>query len=148
MDPAAPFAFLVTYTTRLSAKGAPQHRPLGHALEESRQSRDRDRLLALLQPVQRASDKSALVHRLVESGEIYQPLAWTASQAHAFLKELPIIEGAGVLVRVPDWWNRHAPPRARVRVSLGTRPPSVLGAGALLDNTTSLALDGEPLTEA
>jgi hypothetical protein len=30
-DPDAPFAFLATYTTRLSSKGTPQHRPLGHA---------------------------------------------------------------------------------------------------------------------
>src|SRR5262249_24349252 len=50
-DAVAPFAFLATYTTGLSGKGTAQHRPLGHALEESRAAGDRDRLLALLLPV-------------------------------------------------------------------------------------------------
>ena len=33
-DPAAPFAFLATYSTRLSSRGRPQHRPLGEAIRE------------------------------------------------------------------------------------------------------------------
>src|SRR5580704_6713780 len=44
-DPERPFAFLATYTTRLSAKGAAQHRPLGYAVEESRTARDRAQML-------------------------------------------------------------------------------------------------------
>jgi hypothetical protein len=145
-DPEAPFAFLATYTTRLSAKGAAQHRPLGHALEESRVAGDRDRLLALLVPVQRAAEKSALVRGLVEKGDVYHPLRWTPREAHAFLKEVPALEEAGVVVRVPDWWRTKAPPRARVSVTVGGRPPSHLGTDAVLDFSVQLALDGDPLS--
>ena len=145
-DLEAPFAFLATYTTRLSAKGAPQHRPLGRALEESRAAKDRDGLLALLLPVQRAAEKSALVREMVDKSEIYHPLRWSPREAHAFLQEIPALEAAGVMVRVPDWWNPRTPPRAQVRVTVGGRPPSQLGTDAMLDFSMHVVLDGEPLT--
>jgi non-specific serine/threonine protein kinase len=147
-DPQAPFAFLATYTTRLSAKGAAQHRPLGHALEESRAARDRARLLALLLPVQRAAEKSALVREMVDRGDIYHPLAWTPRDAHAFLKEVPALEAAGVVVRVPDWWSARTPPRVLAKVTVGGKAPSQLGTDAVLDFSVALALDGEPLSVA
>src|SRR5205085_2771780 len=49
-DAERPFAFLDTYTTRLSKKAEPQHRPLGLALRDF--AKDRAALLALLLPVQ------------------------------------------------------------------------------------------------
>jgi non-specific serine/threonine protein kinase len=145
-DTEAPFAFLATYTTRLSAKGAPQHRPLGHAFEESRTAGDRNRLLALLLPVKRAAEKSVLVREMVERGDVYHPLRWTPREAHAFLKEVPALEAAGVVVRVPDWWTAKAQPRPQVRVTVGAGQPSHLGTDAVLDFSVNVALDGEPLS--
>ncbi|MBX3226132.1 MAG: DEAD/DEAH box helicase [Labilithrix sp.] len=143
-----PFAFLATYTTRVSADAKPQHRPLGRAVEESAGARDKKALLALLLPVQRASEKSALVRAMVEAGEIYHPLAWTAAEAHAFLREVPALEESGVVVRVPNWWSARRPPRVEVRVTLGTKKPPVLGADALLDFSANAALGDERLTAA
>jgi non-specific serine/threonine protein kinase len=145
-DPDAPFAFLATYTTRLSATGAAQHRPLGHALEEYGAARDRERLLALLLPVQRAAEKSPLVRGLVESGDLYHPLAWTPREARDFLTELPKLEAAGVVVRVPQGWSGGRPPRPQVQVKVGSRAPSLLGKEAVLDFSITVALDGEPLS--
>jgi len=51
-DEEAPFAFLATYTTRLSAEAKAQHLPLGKALQEYSGARNRQRLLSLLMPVQ------------------------------------------------------------------------------------------------
>ncbi len=47
-DPDAPFAFLATYTTRLSAQAKAQHLPLGQALREYAGAANKDRLLSLL----------------------------------------------------------------------------------------------------
>jgi hypothetical protein len=146
-NPDAPFAFLATYTTRLSATGAPRHRPLGHALEESRVARDRQRLLALLLPVQRAAEQSALVRSLVDSGDIYHPLAWTAREAYAFLREVPGLEAAGISVRVPDWWTIRAARRVEVEVTVGGKALSGLSTDAVLDFSMRLALEGEALTD-
>ena len=52
-DQEAPFAFLATYTTRLSAHAKAQHVPLGQALREYAGAANKDRLLSLLLPVQR-----------------------------------------------------------------------------------------------
>ncbi|HEY8207448.1 MAG TPA: DEAD/DEAH box helicase [Myxococcaceae bacterium] len=141
-----PFAFLASYTTGLTAAGKPQHRPLGDAVRESSSKRDKDRLLALLMPVQKAAGRSAFVKELVDSGQVFQPQAWTVRQAHRFLQEVPAMEESGVVVRVPDWWRARR--RPQVSVSVGAREPSRLGLDALLDFSARLTLGGEEVTEA
>jgi non-specific serine/threonine protein kinase len=47
-DEKAPFAFLATYTMRLSAQAKAQHLPLGKALQEYAGVKNRERLLSLL----------------------------------------------------------------------------------------------------
>ncbi|HEX9244027.1 MAG TPA: DEAD/DEAH box helicase [Anaeromyxobacter sp.] len=147
-DPEQPFAFLATYTTGLAASGKPQHRPLGDAVREASSAADRRRLLALLQPVQRASERSALVKALADSGRLFQPQAWTPVEAHRFLREVPALEDSGVVVRVPDWWSGRRAPRPRVTVSVGEKKPAALGLDAMLDFSVRLTLGDEELTEA
>jgi non-specific serine/threonine protein kinase len=145
-DPDHPFAFLATYTTRLSGQARPQHQPLGQALRTF--AGDRAALLSLLAPVDRAAGVSPLVKDLVDTGAIFQPLAWTPREAHQFLRDLPAFEAAGVMVRVPDWWRADRPRRLEVSVTVGGKPPSTLGLDALLDFSVALTLDGEPISPA
>jgi non-specific serine/threonine protein kinase len=147
-DPERPFAFLATYTTGLGASGKPRHRPLGDAVREASSAADRGRLLALLQPVQRASERSALVKGLADSGRLFQPQAWTPAEAHRFLREVPALEESGVVVRVPDWWSGRRAPRPRVTVTVGERGPVRLGLDALLEFSVRLTLGDEEVTEA
>ena len=67
-DEEAPFAFLATYTGRLSAHGKAQHLPLGQALREYAGEAKRDRLLSLLLPVQRAAETCAWLKAMVDAG--------------------------------------------------------------------------------
>ncbi len=147
-DEANPFAFLVTYTTRLSGMARPQHLPLGRALTEFSEARDRRGLLALLTPLQRGAERSALVRDLVESGEIFHPLAWTPREAYLFLKEIPALESSGIMIRIPDWWRTHngRPARPQVKVTIGEKKKTGLGLDALLDFSVQLSLDGEEIT--
>jgi superfamily II DNA or RNA helicase len=147
-DAANPFAFLATYASRLSAQGRIQHEPLGRALEQYAGARNRQALLALLVPIQRAAERSALVKELVDAGDIYHPLKWSPREAHRFLQEIPILEESGLIVRVPDWWKPKQPPRALVDVRIDSRRGSRLGAAALLDFSVGVTLDGETLSEA
>ncbi|HSZ56909.1 MAG TPA: DEAD/DEAH box helicase [Tepidisphaeraceae bacterium] len=146
-DPAYPFAFLATYASRLSAQGRVQHLPLGRALQEHAGAKNRSGLLSLLQPIQRAAQKCKWINELVESGEIYQPLAWGPPEAYRFLKDVVGLEETGLIVRVPDWWKPSRPPRPVVSVKVGERNKSRLGADALLEFSVNVALDGEPLSE-
>jgi non-specific serine/threonine protein kinase len=141
-----PFAFLATYATKLSERGTVQHLPLGRALAEYAEQRDRDKLLALLLPVQRAAEDSELLRELVTTRAIYQPQRWNAGQAHVFLREVPLFESRGLVVRVPAWWNVRQPPRPRVQVTVGERPRSSLGVDSMLDFSVAATLDGEPLS--
>jgi non-specific serine/threonine protein kinase len=114
-DEERPFAFLATYTTRLSRAAQPQHRPLGQALRDF--ASNKSALLSLLLPVQRASAQSALAKELADSGQVFRTLAWTPAEALRFLREVPAFEAAGIIVRIPDWWKK----RARVGVEVDQR---------------------------
>src|SRR5688572_26504643 len=147
-DDEAPFAFLATYTTRLSTKAKAQHLPLGRALSEYAGAANKPQLLSLLLPVQRAAVECPWLKAMVESGEIYHPLRWTPAEAFQLLTDTPRLEAAGVIVRVPTAWRASRPPRPQVTATVGGKPPSGLGTEALLDFKTGVSLDGEPLTEA
>ena len=145
-DPESPFAFLATYTSRLSAHGKAQHQPLSQALAEFSGARSRAQLLSLLLPVQRAAQDCDWLRDMVDAGEIYHPLRWTSFDAHRFLKDLPKLETAGIVVRTPGVWQAGRPARPVVKASVGARPPSLLGKDALLDFSMEVSLDGEHLS--
>jgi hypothetical protein len=147
-DPASPFAFLATYTTRLSANARAQHVPLGQALREYAGAENRDRLLSLLLPVQRAAALAPWLKAMVDSGEIYHPLRWTPREALQMLRDVPQLESAGVVLRMPATWRGNRPGQPRVTGAVGGRPPARLGQDSMLDFRMEVTLDGEALTEA
>jgi len=147
-DELAPFAFLATYTTRLSAEAKAQHMPLGKALQEYAGAKNRERLLSLLLPVQRAAEHCAWLKAMVDAGEIFHPLRWSPQQALQFLKDIPAIESAGVAVRMPANWRANRPARPKVSALVGAHAPPKVGMDALLDFRMDVTLDGEKLSAA
>jgi len=145
-DIGAPFAFLATYTSRVSAHGKAQHLPLSQALAEFSDVKSQARLLSLLMPVQRAAEQCGWLRAMVDSGEIYHPLRWLPADAYQFLSDVPKLEAAGIIVRAPGTWQAGRPVRPLVKASIGTRPPSLLGKDALLDFSIEVTLDGERLS--
>jgi non-specific serine/threonine protein kinase len=144
-DPECPFAFLATYAPKILAGGRVQYQPLGRALEEYAGAKNKKMLVNLLTPVQRAAERCAWVRTLVDSGQVFHPLAWTPSEAHRLLRDTPMLEESGLLVRVPNWWARRGS-RVQAGVSIGKKGPSQFGASAMLDFKVELTLDGETLT--
>ncbi len=145
-DPDHPFAFLATFVSGVGMDGRPRHLPLAQALQQARN--DRDWLDTLLGPVYRAAEKSPVLARLVASRAVFQPQRWTATEAHAFLQQVPALEAAGLVVRVPDWWATGRRPRAQVTVTVGPAQPQGLGRDALLRFDVRVCVDGEPLSPA
>lgn len=142
-----PFAFLATYTTRLSNDAREQHLPLGRALEEYSSQQKNSELLSLLLPVQKAAETSQLIKELVDSGSIFKPQVWTAQDAYQFLKEIPLLEAAGVMIRVPNWWDPKKSSRPRIAVSIGQNKINAVGLDALLDfNLQFILPSGEKLS--
>src|SRR5216683_377495 len=147
-DEAAPFAFLATYTTRLSAHAKAQHVPLGQALRDYAGVSNRERLLSLLLPVQRATESCPWLKAMVDAGEIFHPLRWRPAQAMQLLRDVPQLESAGVVVRMPATWQANRPPRPQVTAKVGDKLLSGVGQDALLDFRMDVTLDGETLTPA
>jgi superfamily II DNA or RNA helicase len=145
-DQDAPFAFMATYTTQLSAQAKAQHLPLGQALREYAGAANRGKLLSLLVPVQRAAEHCPWLTPMIEAGEIFHPLRWSPQEASRFLASVPELESAGVVVRMPATWRASRPPRPQVTATVGSRAPSKLGLEGVLDFRMDVTLDGEQLT--
>ncbi|GBE40318.1 ATP-dependent helicase HepA [bacterium BMS3Bbin09] len=137
-----PFAFMATYSAGMGRNGKPTHLPLKHAIKEY----DDNDLLKLLSTVYAAAEKSKLVESLIETGELFHPLAWGADEAFCFLKEIHFYEEAGVLCRIPDWWKQNSQ-GARLNISFGDKKPSFVGMDALVNFNASLLMGDTIVSE-
>jgi non-specific serine/threonine protein kinase len=137
-DEMRPFAFMATYTAGFGAAGKLKHLPLRKALEQYASQKNRPALIKLLTPVHQAAETCEWVKALVNSNEIYQPMAWTADRAYEFLRSVPALEDSGLTARVPNWWRKRA--RPQVAVTIGEETRTTLGAGAMLDFDVRVAL--------
>ncbi len=147
-DTEFPFAFLATYTSRLSAHGVAQHLPLSQALAEFSSDKKKSRLLSLLLPVHEAAKDCKWLAEMVQEGDLYHPLRWGVDEVVRFLKDVPSLQSAGIVVRMPKTWGSDRPLRPKVTATLGSKNPSLLGMDALLDFRMAITLDGEPLSAA
>ena len=145
-DPQHPFAFLATYANGLTPQGKVKHEPLGRALQQYAGAQKREAMLTLLLPISKAAESSELIRRLVDSGEIYHPLAWSPREAYEFLNAIPLLESSGLIVRVPDWWNAQKRSRPRVSVKVDSKNSASITMDALLQFSVNVSLEGETLT--
>ena len=144
-DPDYPFAFLATYAPRIGNNARIQYQPLNKALQEYAGEGNKKALLQLLKPVHIASQHCAWVQDLLQSHDIYHPLAWKPEEALTLLKSVAQLEDAGLVVRLPDWWKKR--PRARVQVTIGNTQKTAFGKDALLDFDVAIALNGKVLSQ-
>lgn len=143
-DTERPFAFLATYTTRIDKHGKTRHQPLRHALEEF--AGNSRKMFELLATVNKIAKDNSLIHSMVESGDLFRMIGFTADEAFAFLEGVTTFEAAGILCRIPRWWKK-GPRQAAITLSLGSKTPSRVGSDALLNFKPSLTIDGETLSE-
>lgn len=143
-DSNRPFAFLATYSTKPPKSKRAVHTPLKNALEEFKG--EDEKLLALIRSVIQAAEASALIKGLMESGELFRPIAFTADEAYQFLKELPVYEEAGILCRIPDWWRRKRN-AVSVSVKIGDEEPSHFGLDAILDFSPELCIGTDRISK-
>lgn len=138
-----PFAFLATYSAHSNAEGGMRHLPLENALKEF--GDDTRRLVALLSSVHKAAAGSNLIRSILDSGEIFHPLRFTPAEACQFLREAPQYEQAGILCRIPRWWNA-SPRKISVALAIGDSAGGKLGVKALLSCVPLLHIDGEKIS--
>ncbi|MFH1233448.1 MAG: DEAD/DEAH box helicase [Patescibacteria group bacterium] len=139
-----PFAFLATYSTSLDNFGKSKHIPLKNALIEY--GENSKKLLELLSTVYLAAKESKIVAELIENGEIFHPIALSAKDAFAILKEIIIYEKYGILCRIPNWWKNKTS-ALKLNISIGNTSSSFFNKDSILDFKTNLLFDGEELSE-
>lgn len=144
-----PFAFMATFAHQSAADNQARHLPLSTALKLH--EGNHTALLAVLQPLKEAARESPLLQRLLDTGKIYAPLAWSAAEARDFLQDTPAYERAGIMVRMVNLWKK-SPPKLQVKVTADTSEEgkaahsSGLSVHSLLRFSVSATLGGRDLT--
>lgn len=147
-DTQRPFAFLATFTEKLSATGQPQHLPLARALQLYAGQKDQAALNALLEPVRTAAEKSKLLREWLETKRLFQPMAMSPQEAFRVLRDTAVFQESGIVMKLPDWWRSGKGPRPAVAVTIDAPKQASLHVGALMSFKISASMDGEPLTDA
>lgn len=137
-----PFAFLATYSTRVDSKGKTRHLPLKYAFQEYQY--DMAALTELLLAVQKVSAQSSLIKELSDSGELFQPIGFNASEAYTFLQEVSLYENEGIFCRIPNWWNARKQ-KTTLQISIG-QSQTGMNLESLLDFEADLHLNGMEIT--
>ena len=145
-DPDKPFAFVATYTLRLSLGAKPQHALLGRVLKDLVAKGQDAGVAKIGAALQAAAAHSSMLRDMIADKRLFAPQALTSSEAYRLLCDAGKLEAAGLTLRVPAWWNNGKPPRPQVAVEVGTNPPAKVGIGALLDFRLSLSLAGQPVS--
>lgn len=145
-DTQRPFAFLATFTEKLSATGQPQHLPLARALQLYAGQKDPMALNALLSPVRLAAEKSKLLREWLETKRLFQPMAMSPEEAYRVLRDTAVFQESGIIMKLPDWWRSGKGPRPAVSVTIDAPKKTSLHAGSLLSFKIQHSLDGDPLT--
>jgi superfamily II DNA or RNA helicase len=144
-DPECPFAFMASYASGISQAGRLTQVPLGRALQEYSGAKNKAALLKLLTPLHAAARNCPLMASLIESGDIFHPMAWTPPEAYEFLRAIPAYEDAGLLVRLPNWWQKRGK-RPQVAAVIGEKKGGTVGLDALLDFKLQVVIDGKKLS--
>jgi len=140
-----PFAFIATYATSLGADNKVKYTPLSVALNEYAGENNKKALLNLLQPINLAAKSCSWLRELVNNNDIYHPLAWTEQEAFQFLKSVSILETAGLVVKLPNWWKKRS--RPIVQVTLGNNKNKCFSANELLNFDLNIVLDDKNLSQ-
>ena len=102
-------------------------------------------LYHLLKPIHEAAIHCEWVREILESHDVYHPMAWTPAEAYQLLQSVVQLEAAGLMVKCPNWWKKR--PKPKVQVNIGGKKSALLSADSLLNFNVTIALDGEPLTK-
>ncbi len=139
-----PFAFLATFSTGIGSGGKVKHLPLQQALKLYAGTKNKQALVKLLSPVRKAAELLPWVQEMVIKGSIYQPSAWTATQAHQLLKSTLELESAGLSVRMPEWSYKST--RPSIKVTINRKNKTSVGLDAVLDVKVEVMLGEEKLS--
>ena len=148
-DNESPFAFLATYTTRLSAHAKAQHLPLGQALREYAGAAKQG------SPALVAVARSSARLRTARGSKRWWTRVRSSIRCDGSLRTLSVSSRTWRSLRAPAWWCGCPPvgepigrQRPKVTATVGGKAPSKLGMDALLDFNVEVSLDGETLTAA
>lgn len=144
-DTEYPFAFIATYESETGNSNERHQKPLRNAFQEYVGDANKLMLYNLLKPIHDAALHCEWLSELLNSNDIYHPMAWTPNDAYQMLKSIPQLEAAGIAVKCPNWWKKPAKPR--VQVNIGGKKSSLLSAESLLDFNVTIAINGESLNQ-
>jgi SNF2 family DNA or RNA helicase len=142
-----PFAFLATYTTRVSDKARLQHLSLGSALQNATNEKNKLLLSSLLEPIKKAAISSEFLEKIVLEQKIFRPIYLSATQGYSFLQDIDTYKQAGIVVKLPDSWEKKKPAKAKVSIKIKDGKTSFVDFNSLFKFSAGVSIDGKSLSD-
>lgn len=143
-----PFTILLTYGVRDPEKVRLQHRPIGLALSDAGKINDPKLVESLLRALSRAAIASTEFARLQVERSIYRPFHLSTAEAFRLVGQFPAIEGAGILCKVPEYWEGKKPETVQVSVTFKTgAKQSKMSIDSMLRFNVGVAIGDQKLTD-
>jgi non-specific serine/threonine protein kinase len=140
---ALPFTLFVTYTIVQNGYMV-KHVPLAFALKNF--AADDERRIKLERQLDKASKASELIKGITKSGRFLGEIQLTSHEAYDFLCDIPQLESAGIVCRIPDFWKQRSSAFG-VSIEIGGNRPSYLNANTMICVSPSVTAYGEELTQ-
>jgi non-specific serine/threonine protein kinase len=144
-----PFVFMVTQTDGVNAQGQPKYVPLSRALQKIDEMLQPDEVAQMLKPLSLAFEVCPWLKLMMDDGSLFKVQTWTARQAYDLLRYFKELEACGILLRVPDWWQKRVQRSPKIQVTLQMESSSVKTTShglPLIFFKCQYTLDGELLT--
>ncbi len=135
-----PFAFMATYSQKTSKEQRTPHTPLKQALSDYKD--DTDVIIKLIAAVIKVAEESALIKKLLNSGELFSAIKLTSDEAYTFLKEIDCYESHGIICRIPNWWQKKRN-KITLQMVATERQPAYVGLDAIVSMTPKFDVDGQ-----
>ena len=142
------FAFLATFSSRVSNKPRMQHVPLGRLISDSIDKNKSELLTSILKPLKLLAEQNEFVHSLIESQRLFQTAQLNHHEAYQLLSASEEIRSTGIIFKLPKSWNDRPPQKVKVSVGMsGEGEESFVGFNHLFKFHVSVTLAGEVLSE-
>ena len=110
---------------------------------------EKDKLLlsSLLEPIKKAALASNFLETIVSEQEIFRPIYLSAMRGYSFLQDIDIYKQSGIVVKLPDSWDKKKPSKAKVSIKIKDGKTSFVDFNSLFKFSAGVSIDGKSLSD-
>ena len=99
-----------------------------------------------MEPIKKAALASNFLETIVSEQEIFRPIYLSAMRGYSFLQDIDIYKQSGIVVKLPDSWDKKKPSKAKVSIKIKDGKTSFVDFNSLFKFSVGVSIDGKSLS--